>query len=68
MNKYKWYAVWKYDNTKYLRINDGDAENGMCEPEAYVGSEPTYFRTKEACRKWTRDWFRGSFIIKKKEV
>ena len=65
MGKYKWYAVWKYDSNSYLCIYEGDAESGMCEPSAYVGSIPTYFRTKEACRKWTRDWPRGSFIIKR---
>jgi hypothetical protein len=67
MRKYKWYAVWKYDNAQYLCIDDGDAENGMCEPIAYVGDEPTYFRTKEACRKWMREWLPGTFIIKKRE-
>lgn len=69
MKKYRWYAVWRYDNTKYLRINEGDAENGMCESFAYVGDEPTYFRTKEALRRYARyDWFRGTWIIKKEEV
>lgn len=68
MKKYKWYAVWRYDNTKCLHIYDGDAESGMCEPVSIVADEPTYFRTKEACRRWARDgWFRGTWIIKKKE-
>lgn len=67
MKKYKWYAVWKYDSTQYLCVYDSDAESGMCEPVVFVGDRPTYFRTKEACRKWTREWLRGTFIIKKKE-
>lgn len=63
MTKYRWYAVWRYDNTKYLHV-----ENGIRGPYAYVGDEPTYFRTKEDCRKCARDdWFRGTWIIKKKE-
>lgn len=66
MKKYKWYAVWRYDNTKYLQVSP--MVNGMCEPLAHVGDEPTYFRTKEACRRYARyDWFRGTWIIKKKE-
>ena len=69
MKKYRWYAVWRFDNTKYLHVSSGDAENGMCEPFSFVGDEPTYFRTKEACRRFTRyDWFRGTWIIKKEEV
>lgn len=68
MAKYKWYAEWKFGKGMYLCIDSGDAECGMMEPTAYVGDEPTLFRTKEACRRWMREWPRGSFIIKKKEV
>lgn len=61
MNKYKWYAKFKFGG--YLRLEDG----GLEELVAYVGDKPTLFRTKEACRKWVRRWPKGSFIIIKKE-
>lgn len=65
MNKYKWYAKFKFGGYLYLEV--GDAEGGICGPIAYVDSKPTLFRTKEACRKWVREWPKGSFIIIKKE-
>ena len=66
-NKYNWVAEWKYSKGMYLRIDEGDAECGMVEPFVFVSKKPTYFRTKEACRKWTRGWLRGSFKIYKVE-
>lgn len=64
---YSWVAEWKYVKGMYLRIDEGDAECGMVEPVTYIDTEPTYFRTKEACRKWTKEWFRGSFKVYKVE-
>lgn len=45
MNKYKWYAKFKFGG--YLYLEDG----GLEELVAYVGDKSTLFRTKEACRK-----------------
>lgn len=64
---YNWYAEFKYAPGMYLCIQDGDAESGMCKPEAYIGYKPTYFRTEKALRSWTRQWIRGSFRIKHRE-
>lgn len=61
MSKYKWYAKDKFGG--YLRLEDA----GLEELVAYVGDEPTLFRTKEACREQVRKWPKGSFIIIKKE-
>ena len=64
-NKHSWVAEWKYGKGMYLRIDEGDAECGMIEPAVYIDSEPTYFKTKEACKKWTKEWIKGTFRILK---
>lgn len=61
-NDFKWYAEFKWGG--YLCLDLGDAESGMIPPTAYVGEEPTFFRTKDAVKDWTREWPRGSFTVR----
>ena len=56
-----WYAKWKYGSEKYL--NAGDAGIGDM---SWVGDTPQYFKTKRELQNYTRQWYRGTWIICKK--